>query len=178
VCYESVAVHVMPHSAARSCDDLPAIAGCGDIVTTFAGSDFDAFPVFYKLREYKGVEYGMTWPEVFGTAAFTSCSDLAIGSITHPGDGVSQVWIECQASAVAIPGWLWLYADGPGLIRVVEHPVGSEGPGIYILDCSDRLTNPIPCVFGAGVSGAVGEDPCYDGTEATTWGDIKRIFAE
>ena len=170
-----VAVHVKIHAAKQSCESLPAVSDCNDITTTYGGSSIDAFPVFYSLTEYKGFEYGMMWPEWSYGGAFTNCADLVIGDIVDPGDGISHSWLVCQEAGVGIPGWLWLYADGAGDVCVVNHPVGSVGPGIYILDCAEGLDNPLYS-FCAGVYGATGEDPCDIATEASTWSEIKNIF--
>ena len=56
------AVHVQVHSAKQGCANLPAITGCADIVTTYPGFSFAAFPVFFDLTEFVGVEYGLCWP--------------------------------------------------------------------------------------------------------------------
>ena len=176
-----VAVHVWPHHAGRTCDSLPPFTCCVDFNFTYEGYEFDAFPVFFDLTEYRGVEYGVAWPVSFGRALFTSCSDLTIGGIEYPGDGVSHAWFECQTSYVAVPGYLWLTADEAGYVRVVSHPVGSAGPGIYVLNCSDGLSEPL-FNFRAGVCGAIGEDPCMptdpDATEPGTWGGVKSLFAD
>ncbi len=166
------AVHVKAHNNKQSCGTLPAIAGCADIVTTYTGSDFDAFPVFYDLTEYKGLEYGMTWPAWTYSGAFTNCADLVIGDILNPGDHIAHAWTACQAGPIAMPGWLWLFADGPGQVCIIA----STGIGsIAILDCEEGLDNP-QYSFCAGVYGATGEDPCDDATEPVTWSAIKELF--
>ena len=117
-----VAVHVKAHNSEQSCGDLPAIATCEDIITTFAGSSFDAFPVFFDLTEYKGVKFGLCWPDWIYSAAWSGCADMETGDIVWPGDGVYLTWTGCQAGAVLIPGWAWIYADGPGQVSVCNHP--------------------------------------------------------
>jgi len=169
-----VAVHVKNHNAKQGCLTMPVITGCADIVTTYAGSSFDAFPVFYDLTEYKGCEYGLCWPAWTYSAAFTSCSDLVIGGVRWSGDGVSHAWTLCQ-SGVITPSWAWLYADGPGMVCPCPYP----GTGlISVLDCAGGLDAPCD-VFCAGVYGMIGDDPCAGGasaTEQSTWGGIKAIF--
>jgi hypothetical protein len=168
------AIHVRAHNAKAACN-AGTINGCEEIVTTETGYSVDAFPVFYDLVEYLGVEYGVTWPAWTYSAAFTSCSDLVIGAIAVPGDGASHTWFNCQYN-VALPSFLWLYADGPGVICPIPHPVSG---GIYILDCAEGLDEPCG-VFCAGVFGEVGDDPCEPceptATEPTTWGAIKSMF--
>jgi len=149
------AVHVMSHDAQRNCAGVPAVAGCGDISTTYAGADFDAFPVFFNLTEYLGLEYGLTWPEWTYGAVWTSCSFLSIGGIAAPGDGVVQVWGSCQTGPV-VAGWVWLYADTPGNVSVVPHP---ETGDILVLDCNEGVNETVQN-FSAGVFGGTGDDPC------------------
>jgi hypothetical protein len=169
-----VAVHVKAHNAKQNCLNLPVITGCTEIVTTYAGLSFDAFPVFYDLTEYLGVEYGLCWPAWTYSAAFTSCSDLVIGGIAWPGEGSSHTWFAC-ANGIALPSFLWLYADGPGLVCPCPHPISGA---ISVLDCAEGLDDPCG-VFCSGVYGELGDDPCDAGasaTETSTWGGIKGVF--
>jgi hypothetical protein len=164
------AVHVMPHAARTCAKNFPVISGCGDIITTEPGPDADAFPVFFELVEYQGFDYGMTWPGMY-TCAFTSCSDLAIGTITSPGDGISHAWYVCQPGPVAVVGFGWIYDYG--FIELVPHPTAG---GVIVGDCSGVLDD-IICLTKAGIGGYVGDDPCLPtATEPSTWGGIKGIF--
>jgi hypothetical protein len=97
-----------------------------------------------------------------------------IGGIMWPGEGASHTWFDCQVN-VAIPSFVWLYADGPGLICPCPHP---ESGVINVLDCAEGLDDPCG-IFCAGVLGELGDDPCDAGasaTEQSTWGGIKTIF--
>ena len=167
-----VAIHVRPHNAKLGC--AVTIAGCEDIVTTEPGWNVDAFPVFYDLEEFLGVQYGICWPPWQYIAAFTSCSDFVIGAVDWPGSGAAHTWTNCQAG-VAVPGYIWLYADAPGMICPCPHPVFGT---IEVLDCLEGID--IPCgIFCAGVYGMIGDDPCDGGASAreqSTWGGIKSIF--
>jgi len=166
-----VAVHVRPHNAKAGC--TVAIAGCADIVTTEASYNFDAFPVFFDLAEYKAVEYGLCWPTWTYSAGFTNCAEFVIGEILWPGDGASHTWAACQPGPVMTPSFVWLYADGPGMVCACPHPVSGL---VTVLDCSDLYDDPI-CNFCAGVYGLVGDDPCEPtGTETSSWGEIKGMF--
>jgi hypothetical protein len=157
--YEAkIAVHVMAYDPHVNCDEgRPVIASCEDIRSTYAGAHVLAFPVFFDLAEYQGVEFGMTWPGWEGSADWHSCSDLSIGEIRLPGDGVSQVWLECHLEPVVVPGWLSLYADGPGLISPCDHPMTRE---VKILNCREAVDE-VRMGYRAGVNGAQGDDPCY-----------------
>jgi len=169
-----VAVHVRAHNSKLGCTVSPAIETCLDIVTTEPTYNVDAFPIFYELTEFKALEYGLNWPAEWGTGTFTSCSDLTIDGIVNPGDGVAHSWFVCQGT-VSAPGFLWLYASAPGNICVVNNPNSVDGPGIYIVDCSQGVDNPMSN-FCAGAYGSDGEDPCQDATDPTTWSAIKQIF--
>jgi hypothetical protein len=165
-----VAVHVEPH-ASRSCTkSFPVVTNCGDITTTEPGPDVDAFPVFYDLVEYQGFDYGMAWPG-FYSCVFTSCSDLSIGTILLPGDGISHAWTACMTGPVAMPGWGWIWDYG--MICVVAHP-DAGGPNVG--DCDGEMNTP-KCNFCAGIGGYFGDDPCQPTrTKPTSWGAIKAIF--
>jgi hypothetical protein len=170
-----VAVHVVAHFAKRNCtNSFPSINLCSDVVYALETGDADCFPVFFNLQEYRGVEYGLDWPGTY-TCTFTSCSDFAIGDIVNPGDGIDQVWVDCQPGHVAIPGWAWIYEPDSALVCVVVHPLTFE---INVLDCSDGLDEPADDPFCAGIAGAQGDDPCdYPvASDESTWGSIKSLF--
>jgi hypothetical protein len=165
------AVHVLPHASRTCAKSFPTITGCEDIFTTEPGPDVDAFPVFFDLVEYQGFDYGMQWPGMY-SAAFTSCSDLAIGTIQYPGDGISHAWYVCQPGPVAITGWAWIFDYG--LISIVPHP--SAG-GINVGDCLGEIDQ-ICTPFSAGIGGYIGDDPCGlpSGAESASWSSIKSLF--
>ena len=168
-----VAIHVRPHNAKLACALATPIVDCGDIVTTEPGYSIDAFPVFFDLTEYQGVEYAVCWPVWAYGAAFTNCAPLVIGEIVNPGEGASHAWTACQYG-VAVPAFLWLYADaGGGYVCPCPHP---ETGIIKIVDCFEGVDTPM-CIFCAGVYGIVGDDPCFPtGTAPSTWGEIKGMF--
>ena len=170
-----VAVHMLEHNSHRTCSTgLPAIATCHDIQTTSDAMSIDAFPVFFDFDQYLGVEYGLAWCDSTPCedALFTSCSDLAIGTIEHSGDGISQTWLGCKTPP-AVPGWAWIYATGPSHICVVPHPISQ---GVFVLDCAENVGTPI-VNFCAGIGGQVGDDPCQPtDVRPTTWGAIKAMF--
>jgi uncharacterized repeat protein (TIGR01451 family) len=164
-----VAVHVMPHDAHRTCNSgVPEAVICLDINTTYEGcGDMDVFPVFYDVSEYLGVEYGLDWPGT-ESCTFTHCSDLRIGEIVWPGDGISQVWFSCQPGPTAIPGWGWIYTTEPGLVSVAPHPYAQE---VHILDCLEALDQPIYRA-SAGVCGFPGDDPCFGASDGVLTLDV------
>jgi hypothetical protein len=165
------AVHVIPH-ASRSCTkNFPAISDCHDIVTTEPSGDVDAFPVFYELAEYAGLDFSLDWEGVYSTV-YTSCSTLTIGGIVWPGDGVSHAWSVCQELTVAVPGYAWII--DVGLVCVIPHP----GTGyINAGDCQGGTTpDHLTISWCAGIGGTEGEDPCQNATEPCTWSAIKEMF--
>jgi hypothetical protein len=167
-----IAVHVRGHNAKAGCYPGTGILDCTDIVTTVGFATVDAFPVFFDLAEYLGCEYGICWPDWSYSAVFRSCSDLVVGSITWPGDGASHTWLTCQ-TGVCIPSFIWVYADGPGMVCPCPHPISGA---ISLLDCAEGLDSPV-CIFCAGVYGMIGDDPCEPTeVEAGTWGALKGMF--
>jgi uncharacterized repeat protein (TIGR01451 family) len=152
-----VAVHVLPHDPHRTCSSgSPGPVLCLDINTTYEGcGDMDVFPVFFDLSEYLGIEYGLEWPGS-ESCVFTPCSDLHIGGIVRPGDGISQVWFGCKPGPSAIAGWGWIHTTDPGLVTVVPHPYTGE---VQVLDCFEAVDQPTYSA-SAGVCGAEGDDPC------------------
>jgi hypothetical protein len=151
--WAKVAVHVLPHESRSCAKNFPAIVWCDEIVYQTHDRDVDAFPVFFDLVEYQGFEYGITFPGPY-SCAFTSCSDLAVGTITWPGDGISQAWYTCQAGPSAITGWGWIY--GTGIVQVIAHPAAG-GPivGDCAMECDEVIDN-----YYAGVGSASGYNPC------------------
>jgi uncharacterized repeat protein (TIGR01451 family) len=167
-----VAVHVMDHASRTCTKDFPVITQCGEIVYEIPGSDVDAFPVFFDLIEYQGFDYGFHWPGTY-SCAFTSCSDLTIGAIVNPGDGISHAWSVCRPGPTAIPGWGWILEPGPALVCVIEHPTTQT---INIGDCLGEIGQPL-CSFCAGIAGAHGDRPCAPiNIESTKWGAIKAMY--
>jgi hypothetical protein len=166
------AVHVRAHNAKQGCDNLPVIEWWYSLLLTYEGASFDAFPVFFDLYEYLGVQYGLTWPDWTYSAAFTSCSDLVIGSVTTPGTGAAHAWTSCQSAGVAIPSFVWLYADGHGHVCLTNYPE-SNPPRLWVLDCAEGLDGP---VWGYCDCAEVYTDA--PATEPTTWGSVKSLFAE
>jgi hypothetical protein len=180
-----VAVHVLPHLESRTCSrDFPVIADPVDIVTTCPGNDVDFFPVFYNLTEYLGMEYSVTWPGS-QSCAFSSCSDLTVGTIMYPlgtvspwdqTDMIAHTWLECQPGPVGIPGFGWITEPIPSMICLAP---SSSGGYIWVLDCTEDLPGPNEpvCNFCAGIGGMQGDSPLGpSAVEDATWGTIKSLF--
>jgi hypothetical protein len=165
-----VSIHVIPHASRTCAKNFPTITSQGDIIFTEPSGDVDAFPVFYDMVEYQGFDYGLNWPGTY-SCAFTSCSDLAIGTITWPGDGVSHAWYLCQSATIGVPGWAWISEPSPSIISIVDHPTVNS---VLVGDCGSPAT--LDTVyeyerFYSGIGGEIGQP-----VEATTWGKIKAQF--
>jgi hypothetical protein len=169
-----VALHLRAHNAKQGCTDLPPIAGCGDIVSTYAGcGDIDAFTVFYDLDGYRAAEWALTWPAEWGSGVTRTCAPWVNGNIVWPGDRMCVDWPECEPGAVMVAAWTHLTADTPGMVEPI-HPGSPYDFGIC--DC-DYEVHTVTCVFGAGACGMYGGDPCGPtASEAGTWGAIKSMF--
>jgi hypothetical protein len=154
-----VAVHVVPHDDSRSCGtNFPDFYSICYIEYFYLGCDgIDVFPVFFDLVEYRGFEYSLTW-QGSASCLFTSCSDLHIGDITASGEGISQVWFDCQYGW-GIPGYGWIEPSQPTRICVTPHPIGGA---VKVLDCFNGVDEP-PWNYCAGVCGEAGDDPCWEG---------------
>ena len=173
-----IAIHVQAHNAEQTCESRPVIMSCGDIQTTYSDcEDVDVFGVYFDFDGLTCAEYGLAWPEEWGTGVTTSCGDLTMGNITHPGDWISLAWTECQPGPTMISAWTWLSADGPGVVAPVPRPAtGGLPPFLGIADC-EFVQIQVMCALGAGVCGICGDDPCGpSATEAGTWGAIKVMF--
>jgi hypothetical protein len=171
-----VALHILPHQSRSCSENFPVIEQCPEIIHTYLGcGDIDVFPVFFDLIEVTAVEYGLTWPALWGDCVYTACSgDVITGDIVSPGDGISHRWSSCRQGSVIIPGYAWLGIQGlTGAIAPAIHP----GTGLIGTTDCDGLTDVPMGVYSAGVCGVPGDDPCcLCGTQKTTWGEIRMMF--
>ena len=168
-----MALHVVRHSN-MNCNGLPRIETCLDIKHTYdACDDVDVFPVVYDVYGITNVIVGLTWPDSWGSCAFTPCGfDLIISDIVRPGDWFSGVWTECQYVRSAVVGFGWLAPTSSGQICPVPDPNGNLG----VSDC-EFVEFDFAAVFCAGVCGREGQNPCGGGvSEDKTWGAIKSMY--
>jgi hypothetical protein len=156
--------------------NYPTFPTCASIITTTELCEFDVMPVFFDLAEITVVEFGLTWPEEWGTMSWVRCKGtIAVGGILNPGDGTAISWSTCQYVWSMAPGYGWLIATGPGMIC----PIPYYATGDYgVVDCISPVEYDRPmCVFCAGACGATGDDPCLPtAVEPSTWGSIKSMF--
>jgi uncharacterized repeat protein (TIGR01451 family) len=173
-----IATHVKAHPT--SCTkSYPTFISCGQIKTTYAEiGDIDVLPVFYDLNEYALTEFALVWPTEWGNASFVRCKgDIAVGSITQPGEGIAIAWSACQYGWAVAPGFAWLGATSPGEIRIVPNPATGD---FGVVNCapSPGPYYDYPMGVGkSGVGGVLGNDPCWPTRiEPSTWGAIKAMF--
>jgi len=173
-----IAMHIKAHDGYQTCDNLPAISGCGDFTTTYQGcGSVDVFTVFFDFEGCTGAEWALTWPEEWGTALTSHCGEFAIGSIIYPGDWLAVTWSTCQPGPSVITAWTWLEAFSPGTVDPIpKYRIEPWGPFMGITDCG-FAEHHVMCAFGAGACGVFGGDPCGPtAVEPTTWGAIKGLL--
>jgi hypothetical protein len=158
-----IALHVLSHGGS-SCKNIPAFAECDDILTTYADSgDIDVFPVFFGLTEYTVVEFGLTWPEEWGSCGYTVCTQtLDVGGIADPGDGIASAWTSCQTGWAVTHGIGWLYATGAGMVSLVPNPATGDYGAVDCESSPGPYYDRPDSVYGAGIGGMPGDDPCSD----------------
>ena len=170
------AIHVLPRDASRTCtENFPQTDFCEEISWTEPACQVDFFPVFFGLDEFQGLEYGLTWPSAWGSITYVSCSDITLGEVVQPGDGISHSWSDCKTSPIIFAGYGRIDALGPGRISIVPHPATGT---IKVITCHYGSYEAGP-TFSGGVCGAEGDEPCGGGpqrVQPTTWGAIKAMF--
>jgi hypothetical protein len=173
------ALHIEQH-ATRSCTKgMPSIATRDDLHRVHdTYEDIDVFFVVFGFDSTTGAQYGLVWPEAWGSAATSHCGEFGIGSIVNPGDGLAITWSGCQLGG-AVPAfwpvaWSWLLPTSDGEIEICDNPTTSK---LTASSCSFVETEP-ESVFYAGIN----VDP-YEGPpggrvaiQATSWGQIKAMF--
>ena len=173
-----LAIHVKSHPTSCA-SGYPSFTHCSQIAFTYdGGGDVDVLPVFFELREYYVVEFGLDWPWTWGSISWVRCKgDIAVGTIARPGEGTAIDWTTCQSGWSVAPGFGWLSVSGSGVVRAVPNPAtGDYG----VVDCTpdDPVYDyPFGEPYGAGVGGAAGDDPCQiKGGSESSWGGIKSMF--
>jgi hypothetical protein len=171
-----VAIHVQPHNSKRTCGSLPAIDGCGDIVSTDYSEYVDAFVVFYDLVCIMSYEGAITWPIQweYGPVWWQGCGDMEISEEDENHWSWSGVFLEGQADNTIVVGWAYIYVESEGMIQPTPH---AQTAFIGVDDCASNALDAATCLSGAGVGGIVGDDPCApSAAESRTWSGIKSMF--
>lgn len=173
------ALHIEQH-ATRSCTEgMPSMGTRDDLHRVHdTYEDIDVFFVVFGFDSIAGVQYGLVWPEAWGSATTTYCSDFAIGSIVNPGDGMAMTWVSCQIGG-AVPAfwpvsWSYMVPTSEGEIKISDNRTASA---LTAFSCLFVESEP-ESVFYAGIN----VDP-YEGPpggevaiEPKTWGQVKAMF--
>lgn len=174
-----LALHIQPYNAKMNCGNLPTFTTRDDIVRMETGTgDYHVIAVVFDYGAgLTNVEYGLSWPGGWGSAATTHCGDLVIGGIVNPYDWISVSWAACKTEPAILPvAYTWLNASTAGQIQFEFRPAPPEPATLGIVDC-DFGSVATDSIFFAGVdidpwSGV----PDTVSTEPTTWGEIKSMF--
>ncbi len=158
--YHKLALHVVPHGV--TCKNMPSFASCRDITATYTGTgDIDVLPVFFDLNGCLLIEFGLMWPEAWGTCAYSTCvPGISVGRIVNPGDAIATAWSDCRNDWAIPHGSAWLNATGPGLVSFVPSP---KTEWIGVVDCRGQEEPAYDwpaAIFSAGIGGRLGDDPC------------------
>jgi hypothetical protein len=153
-----IAVHVMAHAPGPT--KAPVFTKSGQIVPSYPGTgEIDFIPVIYNLDGYLRLEFGLTWPEEWGSCQFTvSAGDIWAGGITEPGEGIMIGWGSCQRTWSVSAGYGRLVATGPGRICPIPNPT-SRRLGTVNCASPEAAFDSAQGVYCAGVGGAPGDRP-------------------
>ena len=170
-----VVLHVEAHDA-RSCSkNMPAISSREDFVRMWdTYTDVDVFFVVFSYDSLTNVQFGLEWPQEWGSGFTYHCGDLAIGNIENPGDWVSLAWQTCQRNDVRPQhwpvAWTWLAPTSDGEIAI-------EPQYLTTVNCAFEEASP-ESIFNAGLNVDPYEGPPGGGvaTVPTTWGAVKAMF--
>jgi len=173
-------LHIQPHNAKQSCSTLPVFANRGEITRMAEGTgDYDVFMVIFDYGAgYTNVEYGLSWPAGWFSAATNHCGDLGIGGIVNPYDWISLSWTTCQTSPAYSPvAWSWINAATAGQVQIEYRPRELDiAAALGTIDCDFTYVE-AESIFYAGVDLDPWEgQPDTLAAEPTTWGEIKAMF--
>jgi hypothetical protein len=168
-----VAIHVVPHGPVSR--KLPVITACDQVVSSYPGTgEIDFFPVFYDLRGYRKLEFGITWPEAWGSCQFTVAGgEIWAGEIAEPGGDISIGWGSCQHTWSLVAGYGRLSTAGPGRICPVPNQ-RSQRLGAANCNPEQPGFDSAQGVYCAGIGGEAGDRPCPEKT--TPWEQLKSLF--
>jgi hypothetical protein len=170
-----VILHVEAHATRTCSKNMPSISDRDDFVRMWeTHTDVDVFFVVFSYDSLTGVQFGLKWPQDWGSAFTYHCGDLAIGSISEPGDGISLTWQTCQRNGARPPywpvAWTWLAPASDGEVEITPHFLGTA-------DCAFQRSEP-ESIFNAGLNVDPYEGPPGGGVavQPTTWGAVKAMF--
>jgi len=170
-----VVLHVEAHETRTCSKNMPSISDRADFKRVWdTYTDVDVFFVIFSYDSLTGVEFGLRWPQDWGSAFTYHCADLSIGSISDPGDGMSITWQTCQRSD-ARPrywpvAWTWLAPVSDGEVEITQHLLKTS-------NCAFQTSEP-ESIFNAGLNVDPYEGPPGGGVavQPMTWGGVKAMF--
>lgn len=170
-----VVLHVEAHDA-RSCSkNMPTITSRSDFARMWdTYMDVDIFLVVFSYDSLTNVQFGLEWPQEWGSAFTYHCGDLAIGGIENSGDWLSLAWQTCQRNDVRPQywpvAWTWLSPTSDGEVAI-------SSQYLITVDCAFQETDP-ESIFNAGLNVDPYEGPPGGGvaTVPSTWGAVKAMF--
>lgn len=170
-----VVLHVEAHQTRTCSKNMPSISDRADFNRVWdTYTDVDVFFVIFSYDSLTGVEFGLNWPQDWGSAFTYHCADLAIGSISDPGDGMAMTWQTCQRSDERPPywpvAWTWLAPVSDGEVEITPHLLKTS-------DCAFQTSEP-ESIFNAGLNVDPYEGPPSGGValQPMTWGGVKAMF--
>ena len=153
-----VAIHVMEHAPGPM--KAPVFTRLDQLVTSYPGTgEIDFIPVIYDLDGYLRLEFGLTWPEEWGSCQFAvAAGDIWAGGLAEPGEGIAIAWRSCQHTWSVSTGCGRLVATGPGRICPTSNPVYRR---IGAVNCAspEAAFDSAQGVYCAGIGGAPGDHP-------------------
>jgi hypothetical protein len=153
-----VAIHVMAHSPGPM--KAPVFTRPSQLVSSYPGTgEIEFIPVIYDLDGYLRLEFGLTWPEEWGSCQFTvAAGDIWAGGITESGEGIMIGWGSCQHTWSVSAGSGRLVATGPGRICPTPNPMSKR---LGAMNCAspEAAFDSAQGVCCAGIGGAPGDPP-------------------
>jgi hypothetical protein len=147
--FVKMAVHLAPHSGTCNGVTLDGFQDIARVIDDWSDDPtvggIDAFLVVFDYDSLTLVEYGLTWPQEWGTGITRICiSDpISVGNITFPGNGIAISWIgaDCKIPQDRPGGntprflpaaYTWLVPSGSGSIEITPNPYTDV---IGVTDC-------------------------------------------
>jgi len=177
-------LHIAMHEDRGCYKNMPVIENREDFINFWLQveypCDFDVFVVLFSYDGVSAAEFGLTWPQEWGSTWYTFvCSDGHLGDIRNPGDVAALAWYDCQSVPVSPEyypiAWAFLTATTPGEIGILP---GSSRDEVLVAACKAQgfVETAVESVFHAGIGSLPYMGPPKVATEPTTWGAIKAMF--
>jgi hypothetical protein len=175
------ALHVAAHRT-FSCNPKPVITCREDLVRYWPsiGTDMDAFMVIFHYDSLFVYEYGLDWPEEWGSCYTQICGGMGVNDLQYPGDpGVAIFMDNCKIGKVhpfLVVSSHWFAPTSPGEISIRSNRATDD---IGIVNCApEPYTKYLyaDSIFCAGVQVDPYEGPAYCCTSTSAWERLKSLF--